>query len=69
MIVTDASVASMWSIMGWGMGARRRPRWVRQHQAGTTRFAGRASVPYAGAVPDGGRHGFTAAVAVAAPIV
>ena len=28
-----------------------------------TRFAGRASVPYAGAVPDGGRHGFTAAVA------
>jgi hypothetical protein len=30
-------------------------------------FAGRASVPYAGAVPDGGRHGFTAAVAVVSP--
>ena len=28
-----------------------------------------AFVPYAGAVPDGGRHGFEAAVAVAAPIV
>jgi hypothetical protein len=28
-----------------------------------------AFVPYAGAVPDGGRRGFEAAVAVRAPIV
>ena len=69
MIVTDASVASMWSVMRWGMDARWCLRWACQHQAGTARFAGRASVPYAGAVPDGGRHGFTAAVAVVAPIV
>jgi hypothetical protein len=48
---------------------QRRLGWVRQHQADPARFAGRASVPYAGAVPDGGRHGFTAAVAVVAPIV
>jgi hypothetical protein len=30
---------------------------------------GTAFVPYAGAVPDGGRRGFEAAVAVRAPIV
>ena len=30
---------------------------------------GVAFVPYAGAVPDGGRHGFEAVVAVRAPIV
>ena len=30
---------------------------------------GAAFVPYAGAVPDGGRRGFEAAVAVRAPIV
>jgi hypothetical protein len=30
---------------------------------------GVAFVPYAGAVPDGGRRGFEAAVAVRAPIV
>ena len=30
---------------------------------------GAAFVPYAGAVPDGGRHGFEAAETVEAPIV
>jgi hypothetical protein len=31
------------------------------------RFAGAGIVPYAGAVPDGGRHGFEAAEAVESP--
>jgi hypothetical protein len=31
------------------------------------RFAGAGFVPYAGAVPDGGRHGFEAAETVASP--
>jgi hypothetical protein len=40
-----------------------------QARARPSALPGVAFVPYAGAVPDGGRRGFEAAVAVRAPIV
>ena len=66
--------------LGWAvcMGCRRWMRaegWLLAHQPRVRRVCGQAAlpgvafVPYAGAVPDGGRRGFEAAVAVRAPIV
>jgi hypothetical protein len=50
-----------------------RARWRLTNAGGAgvvpSALPGEAIVPYAGAVPDGGRRGFEAAVAVRAPIV
>ena len=70
----------MFGRLGWAvcMGCRRWMRaegWLLAHQPRVRRVCGQAAlpgvafVPYAGAVPDGGRRGFEAAVAVRAPIV
>ena len=69
MIVSDAGVATLWSVVRW-MGA---PVGASAPCVSTRRvlraLPGELLSPMLGPVPDGGRHGFTAAVAVVAPIV
>jgi hypothetical protein len=54
-----------WAVAGMGGGSPA----VGRAAVLPSALPGVAFVPYAGAVPDGGRRGFEAAVAVRAPIV